>query len=98
MLLLAQDDINVNSRDKYGQSPLWHATENGNLEATKLLLGQDDIDVNSRDVYGQSLLGHAAANGNLEATKLPEYDIRGDSGSANHKLQTSNRKPVADNS
>jgi ankyrin repeat protein len=59
-LLLAQDDIQVNLKDKYSHSPLSYAAKNGHLEAVKLLMARDDIEVNLKGKHGGSPLSYAA--------------------------------------
>src|SRR6202167_49461 len=48
-LLLARDDIQTNSKDSYGDSPLSYAAKNGYEEMVRLLLARDDVEVNSKD-------------------------------------------------
>jgi len=58
-LLLAQHDIDVNSKDEYSHSPLLYATQYRHLEVMKLLLARDDIDVNSKDNWGLQPIAYA---------------------------------------
>ena len=62
-LFLAQGDIDVNSRDKRLQSPLWYAAKNGHLEIMQLFLVWVDVNVNAKDKDGQSPLLYAAEKG-----------------------------------
>ena len=68
--LLAWEDVEVNSEDGDGCSPLLYAARDGHLEATKLLLAQDNIKVNLNDWWGCSPLSYAAQNGHLQVTNL----------------------------
>jgi ankyrin repeat protein len=63
-LLLADDDVDVNSKDDYGSwTPLSRAAENGHDEVVKLLLVEDDVDINSKDYYsGRTPLWRAVEN------------------------------------
>ena len=47
--LLAHKDINVNVRDKTGQTPLNSAATNSRLGSLQLLLFHEDIEVNMED-------------------------------------------------
>src|ERR1700722_12955658 len=70
--LLAQDDVDVNSKDlQYGQTPLSWAAKKGHDAVVKLLLARDDSDVNSNDgIYGKTPLSWAAENGHEPVVKL----------------------------
>ncbi|PTB55274.1 hypothetical protein M431DRAFT_43331, partial [Trichoderma harzianum CBS 226.95] len=45
-LLLDEEDIDVNMKNNYNQTPLWWAARNGDVETVKLLLARKEIDVN----------------------------------------------------
>ena len=62
-------DVNVNAKDKDGQSPLSYATENGHSEM-QLFLGRGGVDVNSKDKLLRSPLLYAAENGHSEIVQL----------------------------
>jgi ankyrin repeat protein len=42
-MLLARDDVEVNSKDPYGGTPLLRAAANGHEAVVKLLLARDDV-------------------------------------------------------
>jgi ankyrin repeat protein len=42
-LLLAQDGVDPDSKDKYGRTPLWWAAGNGHEAVVKLLQWNDDL-------------------------------------------------------
>jgi ankyrin repeat protein len=48
-LLMARADVEINSRDKYDQTPLSRAAENGYKAAVRLLLARADVEINSKD-------------------------------------------------
>ena len=49
---LARVDVDVNSKDKDGRSPLLYAAQNCNSEKVCLFLARGDVDVNSKDKDG----------------------------------------------
>lgn len=59
-LLLGRNDINLNSRDNLGDTPLSTAASRGNLMLVTLLLEWDGVDVNCRNHNGYTPLGYAA--------------------------------------
>jgi len=42
-ILLGRDDVNPNTPDHRGQTPLSRATKNGNAGVVKILLGRDGV-------------------------------------------------------
>jgi ankyrin repeat protein len=48
-LLIERNDIDVNPKDKYGETPLQYAAKGGHEEMVKLLMGYKNVDVNSKD-------------------------------------------------
>jgi ankyrin repeat protein len=56
--LLLERAVNIDSKDKYGQTPL---SQNGHQAAVKLLL-EKATDVNSNDIDGRTPLARAARN------------------------------------
>ena len=62
-LLLARDDVELNTKGLYGRTPLSWAAENGHEAVVKLLLARDGIELNSKDSIDQTPLSLAAANG-----------------------------------
>jgi ankyrin repeat protein len=69
-LLLARDDIEVNSEDVYGWTPLSFAAHTGWDEVVTLLLARDNIEVNSKDVCGWTPLSIAVQRGCEEVVNL----------------------------
>jgi len=59
-LLLEQGNVDVNSKDSSGRTPLSFAAEWGNETVVKLLLEQGNVDVNSEDSSGRTPLSIAA--------------------------------------
>jgi hypothetical protein len=68
--LLANDQVDVNPKDFFGQTPLSRAAENGHEAVVKLLLANDQVDVNTKDNYGRTPLLRAAAKGHEAVVKL----------------------------
>jgi ankyrin repeat protein len=61
-LLLANNAIDSDLKDKYSWTPLWLAAENRHGAVVKLLLANNAVDPDSRDIeYGQTPLSIAAA-------------------------------------
>jgi len=69
-LLLAKADIDPDSMDNYGRTPLSLAAWYGHEEAVKLLLAKADVDSNSKDNYGRTPLSWAAEKEHEEVVKL----------------------------
>ena len=69
-LLLAQKDIDVNSKNKWGETPLHFGVSGGNVEVVRLLLAQKDIDLNSKNKWSYTPLCKAASRGRVEVVKL----------------------------
>jgi len=56
-LLLGQQDVNPNTQDKNGLTPLSRASYNGHEGIVKLLLGQKEVNPDTPDTkYGQTPL------------------------------------------
>ncbi|EON68342.1 hypothetical protein W97_07600 [Coniosporium apollinis CBS 100218] len=74
-LLLAHPDIDVNSKDQDGETPLWRAAAEGREAMVRLLLAQPDIDNN----YGLTPLHWTAAEGREAMVRLllaqPDIDV-----------------------
>ena len=62
--------VNPNWPDKYGQTPIMLATEEGHEGAVKLLLGRKDVKSDKRDSDGRTLLCCAARNGHEGVVKI----------------------------
>ena len=43
-MLVAQDDVEVNTKDDHGHSPLSYATKDGDEAVVKILVAQDNTD------------------------------------------------------
>jgi ankyrin repeat protein len=71
-LLLATGNVDVDSKNKDGQTPLWWAASGGHEAVVKLLLATDKVDVDSRDNYGQTPLSRAAWAGHETVVRLLE--------------------------
>jgi hypothetical protein len=69
-LLLARDDVDVNSKDSSDRTPLLWAARNGHEATVKLFLARDDVDVNSKDSSDRTPLLMAARRGHEEVVKL----------------------------
>jgi hypothetical protein len=61
--------FDVDSRDSYGQTPLWPAAGNGHEGVVKLLL-EAKADVEAHVLYRETALGPAAGNGHEGVVKL----------------------------
>jgi ankyrin repeat protein len=59
-LLLAQDRVDINLKNIYGQSPLSYAAESGARDVVALILTRADAEANSRDTNSRSPLSYAA--------------------------------------
>lgn len=59
-LLLAQEDVRVDSKNIYGRTALSLAAGNGHGDVVRLLLMRGDVEVNSKDTYGRTPLSYAA--------------------------------------
>ena len=62
-ILLAQDDIEVNTKDRRGRSSLSYAVQFGHEAVVKILVARDDVDVNNTDTYGHSPLSYTVQYG-----------------------------------
>ena len=70
-LLLATGNIDTDSKDNYGRTPLSWAAKNGHEAVVQLLLATGNIDTNSKDkYYGQTPLSWAAQNGHDAVVQL----------------------------
>ena len=67
--LLQQEGVNIGFKDKYGQSPLSIAAENGQEAVTRLLLKRGS-DIEFKDNHGQTALSRAAENNHDAVVKL----------------------------
>ena len=69
-LLLGRGDVNPDSLDKYGQTPLSLAAMRGHEGIVKLLLGREDVNPDSSSKSGRTPLSWAAENGHEGIAKL----------------------------
>jgi ankyrin repeat protein len=58
-MFLARADVNVDSKDVDGRTPLSFAAEQGHVSTVKLLLARNDIDADSKDDDGRTPLSFA---------------------------------------
>jgi ankyrin repeat protein len=72
--LLARADVEVNSKDRYGRTPLSWAAGNGHEAVIRLLLAradvEADVEVDSKDRDGRTPLSRAAENGHEAVVRL----------------------------
>ncbi|KAB8339216.1 hypothetical protein FH972_022150 [Carpinus fangiana] len=69
-LLLKRSDVDVNSRDEHGWTPLHSSAFEGHEGVVKLLLQRSDVDVNSREKDGWTPLHHSIDKGHKGVVKL----------------------------
>ena len=62
-LLVERDDIEADSKDSYGWTPLSRAAQQGHETVVKLLVERDDVEADSKDFTGQTPLSEAAEHG-----------------------------------
>jgi len=70
-ILLEPNDINPNSTNKYGETRLSRAAENGHKGVVRILLGKRNVNPNTADRYGQIPLPRARRNGQEGAVRIP---------------------------
>ncbi|PVI08160.1 hypothetical protein DM02DRAFT_579308 [Periconia macrospinosa] len=69
-LLSSTSEVDVDTKDVHGQTPLWWAAEKGHEAVVKLLLSTDRAKTEGKDDKGQTPLSRAAANGHKAVVKL----------------------------
>jgi ankyrin repeat protein len=69
-LLLNRDDIDPNSADIFGRTPLWWAARHGHKASVRLLLKRRDINPNGKDKWSGTPLSRAAENDYREVVRL----------------------------
>jgi ankyrin repeat protein len=69
-LLLDIGEVDVDSKDNDGQTPLSWACENGHAAVIKLLLETGKVNFDSKDSGGLTPLSWAALNGHIAAVKI----------------------------
>ncbi|TLD17067.1 uncharacterized protein PgNI_00723 [Pyricularia grisea] len=62
-ILLDTGEVDVNTKDKYGQTPLSWAARQGHEAVVRILLDTNKVDVDSKDRFGQTPLSFAAGRG-----------------------------------
>jgi ankyrin repeat protein len=67
---MGRDDVEADSKDNDGRTPLSHAAESGHEAVVKLLMGRDDVEADSKDNDGRTPLSHAAESGHEAVVKL----------------------------
>ncbi|PTB35242.1 hypothetical protein M441DRAFT_119294, partial [Trichoderma asperellum CBS 433.97] len=63
-MLLGKEGIDLNAKDRHGQTPLWWAAANGNKAIIQLISNQTGVDINAKNSFSQAPLLWAARNGN----------------------------------
>ena len=101
--LIEDNAVDIECKDRYDQTPLSFACENGHLEVVKFLV-KHNADIESKDILGRTPLSYACSLGNLEVVKfLVEHSADVDSKDKNGKtplihagalLWRSNRLPI----
>jgi len=69
-MLFGRGDIIPDSRDRYGQTPLWYVAADGHEGVVKMLLEQRDVDPNKPDHHGRTLFWCAARRGYARVAEL----------------------------
>lgn len=71
----------VDSKDGYGQTPLFYAAKEGHEAVVELLVERDDVEANSKNRYGDTPLSYAAEEGHEAVVKLlvERDDVKADS-------------------
>ncbi|KAN0074268.1 Ankyrin repeat-containing domain protein [Elaphomyces granulatus] len=67
---LLDQGVEVNQKDTFGRTALWHAILNGQSKIIKVLLDREDTDLNVPDRSGRTPLAWATAHVNLSLVKL----------------------------
>jgi ankyrin repeat protein len=62
-LLLAKENVNIDTRNEWGRTPFSWAAHNGHIEIVEMLLATGKIELNSRDNLRRTPLCRAARNG-----------------------------------
>ncbi|KAH8732700.1 hypothetical protein GQ44DRAFT_601972, partial [Phaeosphaeriaceae sp. PMI808] len=62
--------VDINSKNQYGQTPLWWAALNGHEAVVKMLLSTSKVDIDSKNQDGQTPLWWAALNGHEAVVKM----------------------------
>ncbi|KAN0074269.1 Ankyrin repeat-containing domain protein [Elaphomyces granulatus] len=67
---LLDQGVEVNRKDAYGRTALWHAIHTGHSKTIKVLLDREDTDLSVPDGFGRTPLAWATANVDLSLVKL----------------------------
>lgn len=70
-VLIERDDVDADSKDNAGRTPLSYAAWNGRKALVKLLLEAGKVDADSKDSFGHTPLWYAAENGHEAITAAP---------------------------
>jgi ankyrin repeat protein len=62
-MLLAKGDVDLDSKDNYGRTPLLWATREGHEAVVRLLAERDDVVADSNDRHGRTPLSYAVREG-----------------------------------
>jgi hypothetical protein len=77
--VLKHPEIDINVKDKYGNTALFQAAMIGNVSCTHLLCSEDNIDVNAQNLDEQTALFIAIDCGNVECVQIlanhPKLDL-----------------------
>lgn len=68
--MIERDDVEINSKDNLGRTPLATATRPGHFDTVRLLIVQDDVEINSVDQFDHMPLANAARAGYWEIVKI----------------------------
>jgi len=80
-ILLKQGDVNSDSSDKDGRTPLTHAVRSGHEGIVKILLGRGDVNPDSLDDFSRTPLSFVAESRYVGIVKilLERGDVSSDS-------------------
>ncbi len=68
--MLSYDDVDINTQDELGLTPLSHAAENGHENVVRLLLGRPTIEPDKADFENRTPLAYAAGGGHEGVMRL----------------------------
>ncbi|EGE07527.1 hypothetical protein TEQG_06440 [Trichophyton equinum CBS 127.97] len=79
-LLVAQDKVDVNCADSFGDNALMGAAIAGDRRMVDLLMSREELDVNASNRFGETALSRAVLLGNIDVIKtlLARNDIKAD--------------------